>query len=335
MLTRHAPTPPRRFVATLAPLALCMALGCGSEPLPQDNGGPGTNNGTVNDNNTPTPTCPTGQTYDAITKECFEPIVREDNNSPIGDGCSDASKFVYAVDATEGDYSLLKFNPTTSQFNKVGALSCPAPGGASPFSMSVDRDARAWVLYSDGSIYLVDTTTASCAKSGFRANQEGLSVFGMGFVLESEGDDVLYIAGGEGINTGGSAKLASVSSNALTVNPLANLSGWPELTGTALGDLWAFFPGGDQPRVSKISRANGSESTTYPIRTLGDQPNAWAFAAWGGDFYLFYKDQQDDSSRVFKLETSDGAVTEVNGDTGYYIVGAGVSTCAPTIEIPL
>lgn len=318
----------------LTPLVLCVALGCGGETTLENNGGTGN---TSPNNSNPPPTCPAGQTYDTITKECYTKTTGTNpNNTSSTDPCSDESKFVYAVDATQGSYSLLKYNPTNSQFSKIGALNCPTTDpDASPFSMSVDRDARAWVLYSDGSIYLVDTTTANCSKSSFRSNQQGLGVFGMGFVLDSENTDILYIAGGQGINTGSNAKLASVGSNSLAVNPIADLSGWPELTGNALGELWAFFPGGGQPRVSKISRANGAEGTSYPINSIDGQPNAWAFAAWGGDFYLFYKSQEDASSRVFKLETDDSSVTEVVTGSGYYIVGAGVSTCAPTTEIPL
>ena len=335
MPTLHSPAAPSRFAALLAPFALCLAVGCGDTA--QENNGDG--GGGVTTNNS-TQNCPAGQSYDSITKECYTPNTGNNgtgnNNNPPVDPCSDESKFVYAVDATEGSYSLLKFNPTTSAFEDLGALSCPTGNPqASPFSMSVDRDARAWVLYSDGNIYIVDTETLGCTKSAFQPNQRGIGLFGMGFVLDAEKTDILHIAGGQNVNSTANATLASVGSNSLMVNPIGQLNGWPELTGTALGDLWAFFPGGGRPRVSRISRTDGSEGTSYSVTGIDGQPNAWAFAAWGGDFYLFYKSQTDPSSRVFKVETDDGSVTEVEQNSGYYIVGAGVSTCAPTTEIPL
>ena len=53
----------------------------------------------------------------------------------------------------------------------------------------------------------------------------------------------------------------------------------------------------------------------------------------GGNFYLFYKSQTDPSTRVFELDGKTGNVEEIMPDTGRYIVGAGVSTCAPTQQM--
>ena len=90
----------------------------------------------------------------------------------------------------------------------------------------------------------------------------------------------------------------------------------------------AFFPTGTTPRVARVSPSNGAESEVIPITAIDGEANAWAFAHWGGDFWLFYKSQTDASSRVFQVKR-DGSVNEVVTDTGRYIVGAGVSTCAP------
>jgi len=57
-------------------------------------------------------------------------------------------------------------------------------------------------------------------------------------------------------------------------------------------------------------------------------PSAWAFAFWGGDFYIFLKRDTDNSTNVWHL-TAAGQVSKALNDTGRTIVGAGVSTCAP------
>jgi hypothetical protein len=253
-------------------------------------------------------------------------------NDPFGD-CPVEARPVYVVDT---DRTLSRFEPDTLEFTDLGRLSCNASGGASPFSMSVDRTGRAWVLYSSGEIFYVEPSTLACTRSVFQPGQRGFDVFGMGFVLDEPGTtrDRLFVAGGgiDDISSGG-ATLGQVSMLDLSVAPVQALEGWPELTGTALGDLWGFFPGTSPPRVARISRTDGSLDSIFPITTIDGDPNAWAFAFWGGDFWLFYKSQEDPSTRVFKLESDDGSVTEVLSNTGRYIVGAGVSTCAPTVDL--
>src|ERR1043165_7129278 len=73
------------------------------------------------------------------------------------DGCSDAAKLVYVVDANN---TLSKFDPATKMFTDIGTLSCPGETGGlfggSPFSMGIDRNAVAWVLFSDRQRFQVD-----------------------------------------------------------------------------------------------------------------------------------------------------------------------------------
>src|SRR5512146_445791 len=77
------------------------------------------------------------------------------------DGCSDAAQLVYTEDANN---TTAKFDPATNTFSNIGTLSCPGQGGilgGSPFSMGIDRDAVAWVLFSDGKLFRVDTSNAA------------------------------------------------------------------------------------------------------------------------------------------------------------------------------
>ena len=245
-------------------------------------------------------------------------------------GCTDQAKLVYVVDENN---TLSSFDPMALKFHDLGTLSCPTSldPSATPFSMSVDRNAVAWVLYSDGELFSVDTTKTPlhCNATTFQPNQQSELVFGMGFVADAPMSDkeTLYIAGGQDVQ--GSSELAKIDMMSLTVSTIAGVNGNPELTGNGNAELWGFFPDQTSPRVSKIDKASGAFSHNYPLSQLAGQPLAWAFATWGGDFFIFLKRTQDSSTIVWQLHSSTGQVTAAIPDSGRTIVGAGVSTCAP------
>ena len=62
---------------------------------------------------------------------------------------------------------------------------------------------------------------------------------------------------------------------------------------------------------------------------LDTDVNGWAFAHWGGVFYVF--STVHDSSTVFAVHRESGKVEKVL-TSRHIIVGAGVSTCAPLLE---
>ena len=97
--------------------------------------------------------------------------------------CVAASQWIYTIDAN-GTFS--RFDPARLTFTDIGVLDCPAEPGDSPFSMAVDRSATAWVLYSSGELFTVDTSSLKCTKTAF-ADPSGLVNFGMGFVSNSAG----------------------------------------------------------------------------------------------------------------------------------------------------
>jgi hypothetical protein len=57
----------------------------------------------------------------------------------------------------------------------------------------------------------------------------------------------------------------------------------------------------------------------------------WAFAAWGGDFYFFTAEQSNGPTSIHRF-TPGGSLSPpvVQVLEGTNIVGAGVSTCAPS-----
>lgn len=250
--------------------------------------------------------------------------------------CSDAAKLIYTVDQ-DGRFS--SFNPATNPptFTDITPmLSCPAKRDffglpQSPFSMSVDRDAAAWVLYTSGELFRVDTAQGSCKSTMFQPNQAGFQLMGMGFVANDPGSnrDTLFVAGGEGPNTGSGSRLGTVDMSTLAITPAGALDGWPELTGTGLAELWGFYPDTTPPKVAKINKQTGAEDVVFPLATLQGTPAAWAFAFWGGDFWVFLMRTDDTDTTVYRVDGKTGMMSTALANTGRHIVGAGVSTCAP------
>jgi hypothetical protein len=238
-------------------------------------------------------------------------------------GCSSAAELIYVVDE---DNTFSSFQPGSPPvFTKIGTLNCPANGGATPFSMSVDRNAVAWVLYNDGELFNVDTQNATCTSTSYQSGQQGFTNFGMGFVSDTSGGatDTLYIANNKDLGT--------LNTSTLQVSKVGTVNGQPELTGTGLAQLFGFFPDPTNPRVSPLDTGTGAEGTPMPLQPLAGNPEAWAFAYYGGDFWIFLERfNKDNSTNVWHLVGSTGAVTEAMSNTGRTIVGAGESTCVPT-----
>jgi hypothetical protein len=200
--------------------------------------------------------------------------------------------------------------------------------------MSVDRNAIAWVIYDSGELFRVNLTSGAldCTKTTF-APQQGVARFGMGFVSNSAGssDETLFVSGSPLTGSLTTTKFGTLSTTPpYTFASLGTLAGAPELTGTGDAKLWAFFPNLSPPRVSQLDKATGATLTNYDAPQLTGSPLAWAFAFWGGDFYVFLERQTDASTHVWKV-TQTGAVSDVVPDSGRRIVGAGVSTCAPVM----
>jgi hypothetical protein len=234
------------------------------------------------------------------------------------DGCSEAAKVIYVVDS---DNSLYRFDPPSKLFELIGTVDCG--NASSPYSMAVTRDAVAYVLFQNGDIFEVSTADASCTATPYLTGQSGFSIFGMGFASDGEGsvEETLYVADSYSLATIGDDWILSV---------VGAISGDPELTGNGLGELWGFFPTAATPHVSRIDKATAALATTYPMADLSNSASAWAFAYWGAAFYVFYESALDTSTNVYKVDAASGAVETYIAATGKRIVGAGVSTCAPT-----
>lgn len=269
--------------------------------------------------------------------ETLPPIDARPRDSSRND-CPDAdATLVYVVtDTTE----LLAFNPAAGTFRRIGALSCPARTNYRPFSMAVDRAGVAYVLYEENTqvnpgtqLFRVSTLTAACVDTGFVGGQEGFASFGMGFSSDQGGPaETLFVASDSDVS--GSA-LGSIDTTSFAVTRIGTFDPQifrAELTGTGDGRLFAFYDNGagngSAPSfIGEVDKATGKIIAEDTLASLG-QGNGWAFAFWGGDFYTFTS-PSGAASRVNRFNPTTKALTQV-ATYPSRIVGAGVSTCAPS-----
>jgi hypothetical protein len=239
---------------------------------------------------------------------------------PDEDDCDETSDLVYVID--RADEALYLFDPTTTGFEYVGDLDC-AMWGEKPASMSVARDGVAYVRYSDNTVYAVDLATMDCSPTPYAS---GFGAFGMGFATDSADTwrDKLYIANAD--------KLAVLSTGDWSLGGVGSMKSQSELTGNAAGELWAFLPLEQPAQLVQLDKETGASLASMSLPSFpnpGDL-DAFAFATWGGDFWLFVRTYgMGNSTDVYRV-SPDGTFTSAAEDTGMDVVGAGVSTCAPS-----
>jgi hypothetical protein len=150
--------------------------------------------------------------------------------------------------------------------------------------------------------------------------------------------DTLYVARATvGNNTDNS--LGKIDSS-LTLSRIGTITGVthsPEMTGTANAELYGYFPSNQAGKhlIAQIDRTNASFPKTYTLTPLpsADQNYGFAFAHWGGRFYYFITmtlTSGSQVSRVYRYDPATNMSTLILDNSPYVIVGAGVSTCAPT-----
>ncbi len=249
------------------------------------------------------------------------------------DGCADDARLVYVLGS---DRQLMSFDPSTLTFTQVGVVNCPVQGGPAvpppkPMSMAIDRQGFAWILYGDGSLFHMDVKAPDmCMKTDFqRAQLTGFDLFGMGFVSDAPGSqaETLYLGAytsGDGI---GRLDLSTLLID--RVGYYDKINGPAEMTGTGDGRLFGFFLTNPAVQVAEIDKTNSHVISKRPLDKV-HIGGAWAFAFWGGDFWLFTS-PDGPTSHVDRYRPSDGTTTRMVEDAGLQIVGAGVSTCAPVV----
>ncbi len=249
---------------------------------------------------------------------------------PDTSDCANGNAEIYLISV---DAHFYKFNPANLQLTTLGLLACPSL--ATPYSMSVDRQGHAWVVFTDGTLYDVDTATLACKATNFTPGQSGFTTFGMGFSSNGNGNagagETLFVseAAFNGLNpvSKGLAHIDLKTLKLTAVGPYDKIGARAEMTGTGDGRLFAAFEGSPYI-VAQINKTNAHIMSQAPQKAINYAPDSsnFAFAFWGGDFWLFVG--PGTSTDVFQYKPSNGTTTKRLTLT-QEIVGAGVSTCAP------
>lgn len=236
--------------------------------------------------------------------------------------CAEDTKDVYVV--TDGA-KLYRFHPPTLEFIAVGQIACTSSG--TPTSMAVDRTGIAWVRHSDASLWKVSTKDLTCEATTFQSPSDSFLRFGMGFASAAAGSDqeTLFLSDHAGKGLGKlDPKTFGVTFIGASGSGLDGIGA--ELTGTGDGKLYGFFTT-TPAQIAEISQTTGAVTSTKTLAGVV-AGIAYAFSFYGGDFYVYTA--AADQSDVTRYRPSDGTTTVVKSSVGFRIVGAGVSTCAPT-----
>ena len=235
-------------------------------------------------------------------------IVQED-----GPECAAETQQIYVIGTDKGFY---RFYPADLKFVRVGTLGCPTSAGT--FSMAIDRHGVAWVEYTDGRLYAVNTLDGTCQATAFTSGQAGFTNFGMGFALnedDAKAGERLFVAG---------TALGTIDTKSFDLKFIGSLTfGRTELSSIG-SHLYAFSVGTGV--VAELDKTNGSTVKTYRTSAIDDKAG-FAFAQWGGSFWLFTGETTSTvTSYTPATDTSKVVIPDTNG---IVIVGAGSSTCAP------
>lgn len=225
--------------------------------------------------------------------------------------CAEETRQIFVLGS---DKALYRFDPPKLAFTRIGTIGCATAAGT--FSMAIDRRGTAWVEFMDGNLFAVDTRTASCKPTAFKPGQTGFANFGMGFSLNGDefNNETLWVSG---------AGLASLDTKTFELGFKGSLAlGRTELTGLGT-QLFAF--GVESGLVVELDKITGATKKSYRTSAVQDR-SAFAFAQWGGDFWLFTGEKMSSVTRYSPITDVSTVVVE---NAGVLIVGAGSSTCAP------
>ncbi len=269
-----------------------------------------------------------GKDAKADHKDALPPIDASVPDVVKPNNCTDAAITLIYLFSDLGE--LLSFDPATLTLTDIGKVDCPT--NATPNSMAVDHLGVAYANFvayegstlTQGEIWKLSTANAKCTSTSY-SPQFNFLKFGMGFVGDNDGGENLYIANTEVSQ----ATLARVILPSMklelegTLNPpVANC----ELTGRSDGQLFAFCIQNGGSRLVQVDPQTATVVAEDKL-TVGNTSNSFAFAFWGGKFWIFTGVTGQGSS-ITEYDPATHSETLVK-TTSQTIVGAGVSTCAP------
>ncbi len=256
-------------------------------------------------------------------------------SGPCGSGPS------YVLD---GAGVLYRYDVTTGHATPLGTPDC---GNSNvQWTMTATRD-RAYIAYTDGTLYVVDLATLVCTQTPFRPGQLGLDYdFGIA-VSGAAGAEQLFVYGLPESATSPILAVSDLTSFVLTkvgdVLPAPSPSMYPvNLTADPMGNLYAFSPGGlrnstpaspptswrptsaratrdrisvDHHGYSSISCSSrpqidpGSGMVRQSVQTGITSMGTWATLATSSGLYLWVQSDVDGYDLATRAQTSERDVS--------------------------
>ncbi len=243
--------------------------------------------------------------------------------------CQDAGiTYIYLISS---ENELIRFYPPDLSLTTIGTIDCPS--ASQPFSMAVDRQGVAYVLFADGELFRVSTLTASCKPTSFFSDP-GLfaTQFGMGFSANTNDPGETSSSPAPTSATPAPPAASAPSTRPRSPSPhrpVEQAHRQPRAHRHRRRPALRLRPRLPESHLAEIDKATAQVKSDVLINLQQGQISAWAFAFWGGDFYFFTSDQPGFSvihRYTPGATTTPPAVQQIN----LTIVGAGVSTCAPS-----
>ncbi|RMG94671.1 MAG: hypothetical protein D6705_15600 [Deltaproteobacteria bacterium] len=258
-------------------------------------------------------------------------------------GCTNVMDGIYVLNTDPP--SVWFFDPPANTFTQIGALSCPAPPGFTANSMAIDREGNAWINY-----YEVTSQTGKmfkaplwaldqCEELPYVNPNQSWWLLGMGYAVtdpQSSCDELFVYRSDRYLEypnfSPGGSQLGRYDDVAHVIDVIGDAA-YPvaELTGTGDGRLFGFAAVSQgTAKLVEFDKDTAAEKASQNLSI--DITNAFAFAFWGGDVYLFTETSPlSGVSKVTRLDydgNEGGGLSTYNPNTGIHIAGAGVSTCA-------
>ncbi len=229
---------------------------------------------------------------DGGREEAVDPdalVVPDGGDAAVACGCSPGphGNLIYVL---SDDSEIYSYDPVSNEFAFLTLLDCP---GHLPYSMAVDQQGVAWVLYADDhDVYSVDLhAPGPCGDPGYTPGNTDFPLFGMAFTATGGGGCPRLFAHsysgsgpfGEGPDLG---QLGYIEPTGGPINVLAAIDyNGGELAGTGDGRLFA-FAGVEPAKLVAYERDTGAVLETIHLDGF-NKTNASAFAFFAGDFYFF------------------------------------------------
>ena len=215
--------------------------------------------------------------------------------------------------------ALWRFEPDTLAVLRIGV---PACGDTSlPWTLSVSRDGKAYLLYSDWAIFEVELDTLACKRTPFRIGQLGMKSDIAIAISRNEGAEKLFVYG-EAVDGGVPILAASdLTSFVMTevgdVLPPPPVASFPlDMQGDARGRLYGFAEDGVLLEIDSASGAITQEVQAEKTSGL----NSWAVMTYEDQVFLF----TDTAVALYDVSTQ---IATVRGDIGVTVVGASAAPC--------